>query len=313
MIGDIKFSLIVPAYNVGKYIACTIDSVLKQSYESFELIIIDDGSTDDTLESARRACADDNRCLVFHTENKGVSAARNLGLNHCSGQYVYFLDGDDCLPVNALDSLAKTIGASRPDIVVTKMMEWDGVSCGPLIATPRFSESDLSKFGPVSCGYPTFLFLFAISQSLISGERFDEGLTVQEDSDFLLRVCSGATSYALCDSVTYCYRKGRAGSALSSLNYEGCLSIKEARKRILLSCDDNAPGYNADSEFAAACFGVLRRASRSRDYYYRECQLSTDLLSKLRNDGHFKTRMVRMAAAQPRLLRPVFMLLGLLP
>ena len=99
-----KISIIVPVYNAQAYIDPCIQSVLSQSFQDIELILIDDGSTDDSLNKCR--CWErDPRVTLISTENRGVSAARNLGLQHASGEWIMFLDSDDYLLEGCLDGL----------------------------------------------------------------------------------------------------------------------------------------------------------------------------------------------------------------
>ena len=90
-----EVSMIVPVYQVEKYIAQCIESVLNQTFKDFELILIDDGSKDQSGSICDLYAAKDDRILVIHTENRGAAAARNVGLDHASGRYITFLDGDD--------------------------------------------------------------------------------------------------------------------------------------------------------------------------------------------------------------------------
>ena len=88
-------SIIIPAYNAADYLAQTIESVLNQTYSDFELILIDDGSTDRTREIIKDYQCKDARIKYFYKENGGVSSARNLGLQKATGDFVSFLDSDD--------------------------------------------------------------------------------------------------------------------------------------------------------------------------------------------------------------------------
>ena len=97
-----EVSIIVPVYNKGQYLQECIDSICKQSYQNFELILIDDGSTDNSGNICDKAADSDNRIIVFHTENKGVGAARNLGINKAKGEYIMFVDADDMLDCRCL-------------------------------------------------------------------------------------------------------------------------------------------------------------------------------------------------------------------
>ncbi|MBR5443653.1 MAG: glycosyltransferase family 2 protein [Paludibacteraceae bacterium] len=95
-------SIIMPAYNASAYIAEAIESVLDQTWTNWELIIVDDGSTDDTLQIVRQFAAQDNRIQVYHQANQGGCVARNTALKHIIGDYIQYLDADDKLERNKL-------------------------------------------------------------------------------------------------------------------------------------------------------------------------------------------------------------------
>lgn len=109
------FSIIVPVYNVRDYIEKCIESVLNQSFRDFELLLIDDGSTDGSGEYIDRVASQDVRVQTFHQTNSGVSAARNLGLEKALGQWIVFVDGDDALVPNALQILSECI-SDHPEV-----------------------------------------------------------------------------------------------------------------------------------------------------------------------------------------------------
>ena len=90
-----KVSIIIPVYNREKCILACVESILKSEYPLWEIIIIDDGSTDSSLSIIRNISANDSRIKYYHQENSGVSAARNYGLSVCSGEWVTFVDSDD--------------------------------------------------------------------------------------------------------------------------------------------------------------------------------------------------------------------------
>ena len=100
-----KFSLIIPAYNVAPYITICLQSIQEQSFQDFEVLIIDDGSTDNTSDIVSNFCKHDNRFKLFHKENGGVSSARNLGLSKATGQYIWFIDSDDYIHLRSLEYL----------------------------------------------------------------------------------------------------------------------------------------------------------------------------------------------------------------
>lgn len=90
-----KISVIIPCFNVELYLNRSISSVLAQSYQNFEIILIDDGSTDSTASIIKQFAEEDSRIIAFTKNNAGVSSARNMGLRHASGELIYFLDADD--------------------------------------------------------------------------------------------------------------------------------------------------------------------------------------------------------------------------
>lgn len=98
------FSIIVPCYNQGQYLASSIGSVCSQGFESWELIVINDGSSDNTAEIITKFSANDNRIKGINQENKGLSGARNSGLEFANGEYLLFLDSDDWLLEDCLSN-----------------------------------------------------------------------------------------------------------------------------------------------------------------------------------------------------------------
>lgn len=113
-----EVSMIVPVYQVEKYISQCIESVLNQTFQDFELILIDDGSKDKSGIICDSYAARDKRIVVIHTENRGAAAARNIGLDRASGRYITFLDGDDYLAENMIERLYDVINHSEYDMVV---------------------------------------------------------------------------------------------------------------------------------------------------------------------------------------------------
>lgn len=112
-----KISVILPCYNAERHLNACFESLFAQSMRDFEVIFIDDGSLDGSLAIARRCAGRDDRIRVFAQENQGVSAARNLGLSHARGEWITFVDGDDILPPDALETLLSG-AAEDVDMVV---------------------------------------------------------------------------------------------------------------------------------------------------------------------------------------------------
>lgn len=111
-------SIIIPVYNAEPFLDKTIQSILSQTYKNFQLILIDDGSKDNSLQICYRYQREDSRILVLSQENAGSSAARNYGLIKATGDYIMFVDADDCIEENMLEELVKIAKEKNPDIVM---------------------------------------------------------------------------------------------------------------------------------------------------------------------------------------------------
>ena len=112
-------SLILPVYNVSRYLSVCLDSILAQTYANFEAILIDDGSTDDSLQICQEYEKKDRRFRVIHQDNQGLASARNTGLRNRRGEYFYFIDSDDCIHPQLLEivvSIAETEHANLVQI-----------------------------------------------------------------------------------------------------------------------------------------------------------------------------------------------------
>ena len=113
-----KFSVVMPVYNVEKYLRESVESVLKQTYTNFELIIVDDGSTDGCYEICENYQKSDSRCKVIHQENKGLLLARRTGIRVASGDYLINVDSDDKCSLSMLEKLATIIKEKSPDMII---------------------------------------------------------------------------------------------------------------------------------------------------------------------------------------------------
>ncbi|OJH47577.1 glycosyltransferase family 2 protein [Lactococcus lactis] len=109
-------SVIVPVYNVKEYLEECIRSIINQTYENLEIILVDDGSTDGSSEICDEYAARDKRIRIIHKENGGLSSARNVGINHANGLYISFVDSDDWLELDLYKILYGAIKATNADI-----------------------------------------------------------------------------------------------------------------------------------------------------------------------------------------------------
>lgn len=112
-----KVSVVIPVYNVERFLGECVDSVLRQTFRDFEIILVDDGSTDTSGQICDAYERQEESIRVIHRQNGGLSAARNTGLDAACGEYVYFLDSDDWIQEKTLEQLVQTVQAERADIV----------------------------------------------------------------------------------------------------------------------------------------------------------------------------------------------------
>ena len=209
-------SVIMPAYNVSFYIADSIQSVVEQTHTNWELLIINDGSTDNTAEVVKKFS--DPRIRYFEKENGGVSSARNVGLDEMRGDFFCFLDADDQLPDYSL-----AVRGSR----MKEQPEIDIMDGGVMIMDGKMDEVN-NVYWPSHIGLIANLFIrvddnFFFGPNLMIRNkniscRFNEGMTHLEDLWFYTELAwKGNLKYDHVSDVVYHYRR-HDGSAMSSLN-----------------------------------------------------------------------------------------------
>jgi len=123
--GNELVSIIVPVYNTEKYIRQCLDSILNQTYQNFECLLINDGSSDNSADICREYVAKDARFRYFEKENGGVSSARNLGMERSGGAYITFIDSDDWLENDALQLLHGALKKENADISIGRYNCYD--------------------------------------------------------------------------------------------------------------------------------------------------------------------------------------------
>lgn len=123
-----KFSLVIPVYNVEDFLIQCLDSIVNQTLESIEIICINDGSTDNSLEILNKYAAEDKRFVVISQENQGQGVARNKGLEIARGEYIAFVDPDDWIELNALEELYKAFKTKKADVIEFNYREYNEYS-----------------------------------------------------------------------------------------------------------------------------------------------------------------------------------------
>ena len=140
---DTFLSVIVPVYNSENTVRNCIESILNQKFSSFELLLIDDGSTDNSLSICKEYSLKDKRVKCFHKDNAGVSSARNYGLDKCNGNYIAFIDSDDYIDSDTFQKCFDLFSANEIDAVRYNLIEDKGNESIP--QEIAYNEGILSK------------------------------------------------------------------------------------------------------------------------------------------------------------------------
>lgn len=202
---DLKVSVIVPIFNAEKYLDSCIQSVLRQTYRNWELILIDDGSNDRSGAIADEYQQADKRIRVLHTPNAGVSSARNQGIELATGNYIAFLDADDELTDDCLEKLLKTAVSDNADIVAGRYCSGRN-SAEQIEHKSIWREQEAIKNSLMDNPFTYSAWAKLYRTDFIGVTRFDPRLKVSEDSYFVFQLlCKRPTFIALEDKI-YLYR-----------------------------------------------------------------------------------------------------------
>lgn len=201
-------SIIIPIYNGGKYIDSCINMILNQTYQNFEVIVINDGSTDDSYSILQKYQKLDKRIQLFNFENHGVSWSRNFGLSQVKGEWFLFLDCDDFIPINYLEELIKCIENNTSDCVFCKLNVIDeDLNLIKTQSVPQgFYNNEeiiylLLEFKNISTGPCAKL----INSSLISKDLTFPCLKIYEDLVFNLNLLKCAQKIYFTNQTAYGY------------------------------------------------------------------------------------------------------------
>jgi len=202
---NIKVSVILPVFNEAKYIKATLYSIINQNFSDYEVIVIDDGSTDDTLNIVEKTF--EGLSLphqIIHQENSGVSSARNKGISLARGEYIVFVDGDDYILTNHLSqlynegidfSLTQMVKKENDILSNIHYYEFEEISANDFI---RMELEMKIPFNFVQLSYKTDI----IKKHNL---KFREDVTYGEDTDFAIRALSHGNSIKISNEITYYY------------------------------------------------------------------------------------------------------------
>lgn len=240
-------SIIVPVYNVEDYLEKCLSSLLIQTYKNLQIILIDDGSTDGGGKICDSYRARDERIVVYHLENKGVSEARNYGLDRAAGKYVFFIDSDDFLEYQAIETLYNEMENNFVELVECSYFK-NYIDKKEEVIHPRAKISGQTAVRSLLLwnGYLTpFCWDKLYIKDKIGDLRFDTNLKIGEDDLFVFE-------YLLkCDNVlvtekTMCNYRIREDSAIGSMYTRKKMDSVRAAERISTICKDRNVMYGYD-------------------------------------------------------------------
>ena len=224
-------SVIIPVHNDEKYVHVSINSVLKQSYRDFEIICIDDASTDSTLEILEYFSNKDSRVKILKNENaKGPGYTRNRGLNIAKGKYISFLDGDDWLSPNAFETLVGRADNSNLDVLMFKnivyyekyqnfgMERYYNMDFMNIWDSKIFNHWDLDKsklFSIPNAPWNKFYLKSFLDENNI---RFPNENLIHEDNPFFYKVFTSAERISIINK--YFHNRRRRPNSITTLNNE---------------------------------------------------------------------------------------------
>lgn len=270
-------SVIIPVYNAEKYIERCINSIVKQSYVNWELIIVDDGSIDDSFNIASYLAESDVRIQVMHTENYGVCSARNLGIEVAKGEYITFLDSDDELESWTLDRLYSMCIENNSDIAIGQCKRIK--DSGEIIESQYPKEFELWKNQEAirhsledhPATYSVWGKLY--KRKIIGDTKFDIGHKVHEDSFFLFELLIKNPTVVVKNEYIYRYHitSNSASRAIFSDKFLDILYFVN-RKKIIIEGGHPELGVYIPNLIIKANMALLKNLCKTTDSRYAKVE-----------------------------------------
>lgn len=218
-------SVIVPVYNTEKYLERCLNSVISQTYQNIEVIIVNDGSTDGSGVICDKFAKADKRVKVINQKNMGASAARNIGISKAKGTYVTFADSDDWLELDAIEYMAQLIEQENVDCVRTSLYRNypNGEVTSELpFKVGKYSRKNVGTVLPAFVGgkEQCYVYLLLLKKDLLSRVRsFNENLHMMEDTCFYMDIFTNADAIFFSDKRTYHYFESEGSVTRSPERY----------------------------------------------------------------------------------------------
>ena len=284
-----KVSIIIPAYNVEKYIASSLNSAINQVYKNIEIIIVDDASTDRTKEIIKEYANKDKRIIPFYqSQNKGVSAARNVGLRAATGDFILFLDSDDYLTKDAIRRMIDLQDKYNCDFIDSYHLLYYKKKNGKIVS---FTEKKLPKktlvLGSLNDNVKvldtyTYITGKLIKKELLDGLEFDESLSRYEDLVFEHELKKRIKNYCLMNRPIYFYYQ-REDSLVNTLGKKHICYLESAKKvkSIYSNYNNEIKSQIEALLFQNMVFTLFTKIIKNNDTIDENVNLSIDLLKQL--------------------------------
>lgn len=227
---DLLITVIIPVYNVERYLRPCVDSILGQTHKSLEIYLIDDGSSDNCPQICDEYASGDSRIKVIHQDNAGVSAARNVGIESASGQYIAFVDADDWVDSDYLSKLLTIILTNHADVACCELFLARPnhiAQIAPYSSTDRLPEK--ADAIDLFLNYCTFSVckLYDRQTALVKA-RFDTGSSHTEDTRFIMEVLKSIEVVAYTNEPLYYYRQRKGSAIFSVSNNQHAIESRQA-------------------------------------------------------------------------------------
>lgn len=231
-----KVSVIIPMYNSEEYISKCVDSVINQTLREIEIILVDDGSTDKTLEICNEYAILDDRIKIIKQKNKGVSSARNKGINFATGEYVTFVDSDDFIENNMLEILYGKAIKNNCNIVISGMNlinknnennESYNINNSKIYKKHEAFKLFYYNQAPFS---PNYAWGKLIKKSILDKVKFREDIFLMEDALFCMESfieCKNSIMYVNKHLYNYIQRKGSASKSFNKKRISSFYALEE--------------------------------------------------------------------------------------
>lgn len=225
-------SVIVPVYNAEEYLDKCINSILNQSFSDFELLLVDDGSTDNSGAICNTYAQKDSRIRVFDKENGGVSSARNIGLDNAIGEWISFIDADDHIGKNYLQDFVK-VGLNKEELIVQELVKDGKIKKSYDYGNWSLEDIEilLNNNDIFSNGFP-FCKLYNLAVIKENFLKFNKNLRFCEDLVFYLEYISYIKSIKFINHASYFYTIHESSATAKTFSYEQyVLVLSEVQKK----------------------------------------------------------------------------------